>query len=888
MADDEQKKEYKEGEFDEHISYSFLFFLVSAITLVVTLWAFWDDEYTRRGYKVYQEQFFKEQYAVAEASWKKVNAEIAAAEKRISQSLAQSTSELESRESYQDLVEEVRLKQVAVDEQKELQKFAGSVVDEAYYWYKKALHEGENFDVELATLRSKQGAVESYNPIIAEKFEVFQEAENRLLEVKATAIRLEQEMAQLTTERKKFELTMDYYKPFPFFWKPAEILQTVIPGFGKNSFKEIIYRVDRCMTCHVSYQDEHYKDFAQPLKTHPDLEILIAKHPPEVTGCTWCHLGQGTVTAPAEHAHGSHHETDQTVEVNEPILRGDFQQATCRNCHAEVVNLDGAPLLSKGKNLFIKLGCHGCHLADGYAKEAKVGPRLYRIADKVDPSWLYRWVKKPRDYLPKTRMPEFKFDEKDAMAVTAYLLATSEEDYKVSAKFESGDSDKGKKLFESVGCQGCHELNGKGETFAPDLSRIGNKVDEDWLATWIGSPHSYNATSRMPDLRLSEEEASDIATYLLQFGEKDLIPGLEVKLKDPELIKHGKTVIRRRGCFACHDIKGMENEGRIAPELSSFGRKMIVELEFGDSHIPHTWESWVRTKLKKPDSFKTERVLDKMPNFHLAQDEIDALVILLKGFNGTHVPEKYRKVLSEKEETLETGRRLITKYNCRACHNVEGEGGQIQKYLTAKAQYPPPLEMGNYHVGERLKSSWLFSFLKDPTPVRTWIKVKMPTFTFTDKEVRDLTAYFEALSPVSGYEAGVHKSKDITVAQKGVAMANYMDCGRCHDDGEKGIEFSLASQRLRHGWIPKWLKYTRDLIPWTRMPAHWIQKEDQLKVPPKYSKIETVGDVDAQVNTLADLIVAYNTAELDFDLSLSDDDDEDEDGDDDDGDDDEE
>ena len=346
MAEEEQKKEYKEGEFDEHTSYSFLFFMVSGLTLFVTLWAFWDDEYTRRGYKVYQDQFFKEQYAVAEANWKKINTEIEENEKQIRQSLAQSESKLDALDSYEELVEEVRLKQVAVDEQKEMKKFAGSNVDEAYYWYKKALHEGQNFDVELASLRSRQDEVESYNPVIAEKQVILQEAENRLLEVKAGQIKQEKELAQLTMERSKFELTMDYYKPFPFFWKPAEILQTVIPGFGKNAFKEIIYRVDRCMTCHISYQDEHYKDFKQPLKTHPDLEILIKKHPPEVTGCTWCHLGQGTVTAPAEHAHGSHHETDQTVEVNEPILLGDFQQATCRNCHAEVGNLDGAPLLS--------------------------------------------------------------------------------------------------------------------------------------------------------------------------------------------------------------------------------------------------------------------------------------------------------------------------------------------------------------------------------------------------------------------------------------------------------------------------------------------------------------------------------------------------------------
>ena len=33
-------------------------------------------------------------------------------------------------------------------------------------------------------------------------------------------------------------------------------------------------------------------------------------------------------------------------------------------------------------------------------------------------------------------------------------------------------------------------------------------------------------------------------------------------------------------------------------------------------------------------------------------------------------------------------------------------------------------------------------------------------------------------------------------------------------------------------------------------------------------KLNSVGDVDTQVGTLKDLIVAYNTAELDFDASL--------------------
>jgi len=99
-------------------------------------------------------------------------------------------------------------------------------------------------------------------------------------------------------------------------------------------------------------------------------------------------------------------------------------------------------------------------------------------------------------------------------------------------------------------------------------------------------------------------------------------------------------------------------------------------------------------------------------------------------------------------------------------------------------------------------------------------------------------------------------------------MVTYMDCGRCHDDGQKGIEFSLASQRLRQDWIPKWLKDTRAMIPWTPMPSHWVKDGDGYKVPTKYDEVNSVGDVDTQVGTLKDLIVAYNTAELDFDASL--------------------
>jgi len=853
----------------EKVSFSFVFFLIAGASLLVTLWAFWDDEYSRRGYKDYQEEYFKVQYARAEQDWKKIDKDVSSKVNQIKEGLKQEQGKLHKSREYQDLLEQLDKAKVALADIKEERKFTGSRLDEAYYYYKKALHAGENYDVQLAAYESLKKEFKDWDPRVAEKQKEYDEAESRLMEFKAQYVNLEKELKNLTLKRDQIERTMAYYKPFPFVWRPAEILQTVIPGAGKNSFSEIIYHVDRCMTCHISYEDKYYKDFKQPLKSHSNLDVLIKNHPPKKTGCTWCHLGQGTATAPAEDAHGSHHETDQTAGINEPILQGSFMESNCRNCHAEVLNLEGAPVLSKGKNLFVKLGCHGCHLAEGYSQEAKVGPSLLKIASKVNPSWLYRWVKNPKGYLPKTRMPDFGFNDKDALGVTAYLLSVSDKAYKPSDKLVSGDPEIGQQEFEKVGCLACHELNGKGEVFGPDLSKIASKVNSDWLVSWVGNPKHYNEKSTMPDLRLTKEQAANITAYLMQFGKPKPISGILARVNHPKMIAYGEKVIRRRGCFACHDIKGMEKEGRIAPELSSFGRKLILELEFGDSHIPHTWESWVRAKLKKPDSFRTERVLDKMPNFHLSDEEIDALVVLLKGFNGTKVPEKYRKILTEKEKTLETGRRLISRFNCKGCHHIEGEGGRIQKYIKATAQYPPPLDNGKYHVGERIKGSWLFSFLMNPTPVRTWVKVKMPTFNFSEDEVRDLTAYFEALAPQEiNYEAGVHIEKDKDLVQTGVKIVNYMDCGKCHDDGAKGIDFSIASARLRQDWIPKWLKNTRELIPWTKMPSHWDRKGDQYSVKTKFEELKTVGNVDQQINDIKDFIIAYNTADVDFDLVL--------------------
>ena len=37
----------------------------------------------------------------------------------------------------------------------------------------------------------------------------------------------------------------------------------------------------------------------------------------------------------------------------------------------------------------------------------KVGPSLRHLDSKVDFAWLYAWIRKPADFRPSTRMPQF-------------------------------------------------------------------------------------------------------------------------------------------------------------------------------------------------------------------------------------------------------------------------------------------------------------------------------------------------------------------------------------------------------------------------------------------------------------------------------------------------
>ena len=123
---------------------------------------------------------------------------------------------------------------------------------------------------------------------------------------------------------------------------------------------------------------------------------------------------------------------------DDPLLdTHDRGQGKCINCHLSAEGLQGAGIAARGERLFREMGCHGCHLINGFGDLPKAGPSLKRVAAKVSPEWLVSWIEKPKEFRPRTRMPHFFLTRGESESVAAYLLSSSLEEAKVWSELPS-------------------------------------------------------------------------------------------------------------------------------------------------------------------------------------------------------------------------------------------------------------------------------------------------------------------------------------------------------------------------------------------------------------------------------------------------------------------
>lgn len=422
----------------------------------------------------------------------------------------------------------------------------------------------------------------------------------------------------------------------------------------------------------------------------------------------------------------------------------------------------------------------------------KIGPNLKEIKAKLRKDWIPVWLADPQAFRPGTKMPTFRLEDDEIKAVSAFLWQSAL-DVKLPSQ-QQGDAGHGKELFKTLGCLGCHSINGSsidmgnqiiGGDFAANLSRVGEKANYDYIVRWVHNPRQrlapYSPTLKrdltpadyknknlpfvfdddhsrspvdgrelqiqnmtvMPNFRLSEQDARDIATFLMEQKR----PGVEYQnasfLDDASLASHGKQLVQRYGCAACHEIKGLEDEQRIGTELTLEGSKPIERLDFAllqkpamQGRDPITGqevkregrESWYdhkgffENKLRSPGIYDRGKVKSaderlRMPNIYLPESDVTALATFLLGSVETNLPESIRYNPTGGKKAVQDGWWIVQKYNCMGCHNVlVGQdsilmGLPMYQSADGKEQLPPRLTS----EGARVNPDWLLRFLKDPS-----------------------------------------------------------------------------------------------------------------------------------------------------------------------------
>ena len=146
----------------------------------------------------------------------------------------------------------------------------------------------------------------------------------------------------------------------------------------------------------------------------------------------------------------------------------------------------------------------------------------------------------------------------------------------------------GKRAFEKYNCNDCHTILGFGGYYAPDLTKVVQRVGEEGIRYRVKSPELAFANSprKMPNLNVTDQEITDLVAFFRWVGEinnndwppqdskKRLSRGEQMMVAKVG-VSPGAAVFQTKGCMNCHSLHG--TGGSFGPALDQVGRRKTVE-----------------------------------------------------------------------------------------------------------------------------------------------------------------------------------------------------------------------------------------------------------------------------------------------------------------------
>lgn len=143
---------------------------------------------------------------------------------------------------------------------------------------------------------------------------------------------------------------------------------------------------------------------------------------------------------------------------------------------------------------------------------------------------------------------------------------------------------RGKMIWDSENCMGCHTILGEGAYYAPELTQVVERRGETWIRIFLRDPQAmFPGKRRMVQFDFSEDEITDVIAFLDWIGkidtngfppEPDLKP--EINLASLATAPAApRPAYFESVCVVCHATGGMG--GSVGPALDGIATRMDPE-----------------------------------------------------------------------------------------------------------------------------------------------------------------------------------------------------------------------------------------------------------------------------------------------------------------------
>jgi mono/diheme cytochrome c family protein/uncharacterized protein with PIN domain len=456
--------------------------------------------------------------------------------------------------------------------------------------------------------------------------------------------------------QKEYKQLLERYYPNQRF--SLGVRELTVNQFGKP-------RKDRCITCHIAIKDPRFKNYKNPLKTHPRLKH---NHPFRVFGCTLCHQGNGLALTKYK-AHG------YNTSWPWPLISRRYIQGMCARCHIKrkkarpIYNPRISPLVIQGKELFIKKACWGCHSITGVSPKGW-GPDLSEIGYRFPPNYLKESIKEPKKNLPRSRMPLFLLKEEEITSLVSFLVAQvglnrelglSPREKYIAKKTQTlpfpevnPRAEVGVRIMREVGCQACHKMEKTDGKIGPDLRYEGTLREKDFIKETIINTNEKITDSFMPSIFLSPSQIEAMVEYLMTQERR---------------VEKKAEKIYQEICRRCHGKYG-KGDGLIAKNLARRPRD-IAQSKFWHSRKTGDLKWSIRTGIAGTPMAPWGRIIGK--------EGVDNIFKYIKDkfHKGKKKEPKTRYVLRRYQiytsKSAAKGEEFF-KEECSPCHGLEGYG----------------------------------------------------------------------------------------------------------------------------------------------------------------------------------------------------------------------